>query len=200
MHKRRTKPAASRGRKKFPLKIGGKRRVSPYNSPPPSQSSPAEFVLDPEDGFYSYFPLDSQTMKRRGRPSRVIPSEVLNRAMDFRITLGGCRVWAQVRKKVMGAQTTEEIIEIFRPIANYSQKFLRAPATLLQAIQHRDFPKRNFERQIAFIADSLAADGRVTARRSREICRAERAKANYDPDQFLPSWQERQDDIARRRR
>jgi len=120
--------------------------------------------------------------------------------MDFRLILGHCGVWEKVREKVLAAQTVEKIIEVFRPIAYYGEKFLRAPATLLEAIEHRDFPKRNFERQIAFIADSLAADGRVTARRSREICRAERAKANYDPDQFLPSWQERQADIGRRRR
>jgi hypothetical protein len=200
MHKRRTKTAASRGRKTFPLKNRAKSRFPSYNSPPPPQSFPVEFDYDAESVFDPLFPLDSQTAKRRGRPSRVILSEVLNRSMDFRHTLGHCGVWAQVREKLMGAQTTEDITEAFRPVIHYGQKFLREPATLLEAIKHRDFPKRNFESQIAFIADSLAADGRVTARRSREICRAELAKAGRDPDEWLPSWQERQADIARRRR
>lgn len=201
MRRPRTKTAARKGRKKFPLKIGPKPPVSPYNSPPPPQSLPVELDYEDESASNPLFPLDTLTARRRGRPSRVIVSWVLGRAMDCRLTLGHCGVWAEVREKVMGAQTAEHIAEIFRAAVishSFAEKFLRQPATLLEAIKHRDFPKRNFERQIAFIADSLAADGRVTARRSREICRAERAKAGRDADEWLPSWQDKQDDIWRR--
>ena len=50
------------------------------------------------------------------------------------------------------------------------------PDLMLQALGHRDFPKSRVDRQIEVIADSLAALGAVTRRRSRQICRRERRR------------------------
>ena len=47
---------------------------------------------------------------------------------------------------------------------------------VIKVLQERKFPKRQ-EAQINFLADSLAALGRVRPRRSRDICGEERAEA-----------------------
>jgi len=57
--------------------------------------------------------------------------------------------------------------------------------------------KRNIQAQIALIPRLLAADGRVTARRSGEIRMPQRARAARDPDEWLPSWERRQHEIWR---
>jgi len=47
---------------------------------------------------------------------------------------------------------------------------------ILKVLRDPDFPKRDREARINFLADSLAARGAVTPRTSRDICARERAK------------------------
>ena len=47
---------------------------------------------------------------------------------------------------------------------------------IVLVIRDPDFPKKRPDRQIAFFADSLAARGGVSPRRSRDICEKERGR------------------------
>ena len=57
----------------------------------------------------------------------------------------------------------------------YREQFARIPSLILKTIRDSKFPKRR-NAQINFLADSLAAWGAVSPRRSRDICGNERAK------------------------
>jgi hypothetical protein len=50
---------------------------------------------------------------------------------------------------------------------------------ILKIIHDRRFPRVRAKAQIAFLADSLGAQGAVTPRRSREICAEERTKKSH---------------------
>jgi hypothetical protein len=68
--------------------------------------------------------------------------------------------------------------QFFEGQAVYDRDFMPALALLvLSVLRDPKFPKRKREARINFLADSLAGLGRVTARRSRDICEQERAKA-----------------------
>src|SRR5580704_6436648 len=112
-------------------------------------------------------PIDTFSEERgRGRPQRVIPSEILGRAENYQGIFR--QIWKDVGKPLQEARTEPKILEIlekggtqiiseFRPIADL----------ILRVLRDRKFPKRE-ESQINFLTDSIAAFGRVGARRSRE--------------------------------
>lgn len=130
----------------------------------------------------------------RGRPRRVDPEETVGRAMNFRIILGNCGVWAQVSDALLRARTEADVVGAFSAAsAYYADKFTRGTMAglLMAALNDRDFPKSRTEAQIAFLADSLAAAGDVSPRRSRQICREERRRTGASPDEYLPSWDEK---------
>lgn len=58
----------------------------------------------------------------------------------------------------------------------YKDEFKHISSFLLSVVHDPDFPKRDREARINFLADSLAARGAVTPRTSRDICAKERAK------------------------
>ena len=82
--------------------------------------------------------------------------------------------WASA---LMAARTTEDAMRTVESAPLHFQNEFRSLVPLiLQVLQERDFPKRQ-ENKFDFLADSLAARGEVSPRRSRDICQEERLKA-----------------------
>ncbi len=117
--------------------------------------------------------LDIVSGKRgRGRPG-VRTSEIAGRSYHYRLLFG--QIWNWVGEKLVQAKTEEEVIKAFEPSEYYKQEFLGVTSLILRIIRDPQFPKRS-QTQINFLADSLAARGTVSPRRSRDICGEERAK------------------------
>ena len=131
-------------------------------------------------------PLDTFSVKRlRGRPQKVIPSEIRGRADNYRWILND--MWDQLWPLLTQAQTNEDVITAFNQGASpYAQQFVPTLAGLIiEVMRERRFPKRRKSR-INFLADSLAARGMARPRRSRDICADERAKQrNKSPHKII---------------
>ncbi len=130
----------------------------------------------PEKVLDSSFPGEAR--RARGRPG-VLPSEVGGRSYNYRLILGF--VWDKLRDPLLKTGSEEEVIRVFTDYARpYTQDFVPALTSLiLKVIRDPEFPKRP-ETQMNFLADSLAARGLVSPRRSRDICEQERnKKVNY---------------------
>ncbi len=114
---------------------------------------------------------------KRGRPAAICPSEVRNRGDNYRLIFG--QIWNVVGQPLLKAQTEQEVLQALEKDSRYAPEF-RADATLiLEVLRERKFPKRR-NAQIGFLADSLAARGVTSARRSRDICERERnEKVHY---------------------
>ena len=110
----------------------------------------------------------------RGRPQRIDPSEVVNRADDYRGTLGA--MWDQFWLQVSVAQTEQDVANAIQNSPPYQRgQFVPSAPVILEIIKSAGFPKRQ-QTRINYLADSLAARGVVTPRRSRDICVRERLR------------------------
>lgn len=111
--------------------------------------------------------------QKRGPKARVKPSEVLGRAENFVGILS--QVWDRLWPLLSKAQTEDEVTKAFQEGARpYDQNFVPSLSQLLIGVlKETTFPRRAKSMQ-RFIADSAAALGDVTARRSRDICAQER--------------------------
>lgn len=111
--------------------------------------------------------------KKRGPKPRVRPSEVLGRAENFREILR--QVWDRLWPLLSKAQTEDDVTKAFHDGASpYDRTFVPSLSPLLMGVlKEATFPQRPRSMQ-RFIADSVAALGDVTARRSRDICAQER--------------------------
>jgi hypothetical protein len=120
--------------------------------------------------------LDTVSQKgRRGPKPKVDASVVRGRADNFRGLLDN--VWDRLWPQLSQAQTADDVIRAFREQYPGEHEFMPDLASLvLKVLKERTFPKRRIP-QINFMADSLAGLGRVTGRRSRDICADDRAKA-----------------------
>lgn len=121
-------------------------------------------------------PLDTASEKRRpGRRARVRPSEIVGRADNNRWILN--QVWDRLWPLLSKAQTEEEVVKAFQEGASpYDRGLMPLAGLFIKVMNEPKFPTRR-QARINFLADSLAADGCVTPRRSRDICEQERAKA-----------------------
>jgi hypothetical protein len=118
--------------------------------------------------------LDAFSKKRsRGRPYKIRASEVSGRAYNYRLIFG--QIWDAVGERLLKANTEEEVLQVFEPLA-YKEEFKHIASLILKVLREPDFPKRDKEARINFLADSLAARGVVTPRTSRDICARERAE------------------------
>jgi hypothetical protein len=118
--------------------------------------------------------LDAFLGKRaRGRPYKIRASEVSGRAYNYRLIFG--QIWDAVGVRLLKADTEEEVLQVFELLA-YKEEFKHIASLILKVLRESDFPKRDKEARINFLADSLAARGAVTPRTSRDICARERAK------------------------
>ncbi|MGB7081941.1 MAG: hypothetical protein WBD54_09920 [Candidatus Acidiferrales bacterium] len=122
--------------------------------------------------------LDTHAEKRgRGRPRWVDPGETKARGDNYQGIFN--MVWDTLYPLLSKAQTDEEVIRSFEEGAgSYSRHFMPKFAPLvLKVLRERTFPKKGTT-QANFMADSLAAYGDVSARRSRDICQQERLKGH----------------------
>jgi hypothetical protein len=119
-------------------------------------------------------PLDTGFAKRgRGRPARVRPSEIANRAYDYRLIFN--QVWDRLWPLLSKAQTQEEVFMAFQAGSNpYERDFVPVLTLAHRVLRDPKFPKTR-DAQINFLAGSLAALGRISPRRSRDICAEVRA-------------------------
>ncbi len=121
-------------------------------------------------------PLDMVFPRRgRGRPARVRASEIRGRADNYRGILN--EVWDRLWPLLSASNSEEDVIKAFHAGASpYDREFVPSLAGLvLRVLRDRKFPKRR-DAQIGFVADSLAGLGRVSLRRSRDICERDRAE------------------------
>ena len=134
---------------------------------------PEKASLRPQKGL----DIDSRK-RRRGRPRKVIPSETRGRADNYRGIFN--QIWDRLWPSLSQAQTESDVIKAFEQDGQpYAREFVPALASVVLAvIREPSFPKRRKAR-INFLADSLAAYGWVSPRRSRDICHRERAKEKH---------------------
>lgn len=121
-------------------------------------------------------PLDtSSPKKQRGRPPRMRGSEIWGRAENYRGIFK--YIWDALRTPLLEAGTEDEVIQAFEKYGQaYAREFIPHQAGLiLKVIHDPNFPKTP-EPQMNFLADSIAALGRVSPRRSRDIAAQERAR------------------------
>ena len=117
---------------------------------------------------------DPSEKRPRGRPARVKPSEVRGRADHFALIFE--QEWEMTGAPLMQARTRERVLEALSKMPEYRRLDFQSLADLIAGtVSDPKFPKRR-DPQIRFLADSLAALGRVSARRSRDICSANRAQ------------------------
>ena len=118
--------------------------------------------------------LDTSFERRgRGRPPRMKASEVCGRAYNYRIIFG--QLWDKIGNRLLGAETTDGIVQTLAE-TSYDREFESLAPLILNVVHEPDFPRRDNNAQVNFLADSLAARGELTARTSRDICARERAK------------------------
>ncbi len=121
-------------------------------------------------------PLDTISEKRRrGRPG-VRPSEIRNRGDSYRLIFD--QNWKKIGKPLLKAQSEEEVIRAFDFAPSYKQDFSIIAGLILRVLKEPKFPKRT-QPQINFLADSLAGRGKISPRRSRDICEQERKKKQH---------------------
>lgn len=111
--------------------------------------------------------------RSRGRPYKVRASEVSGRAYNYRLIFS--QTWDVLGEHLLKATTEEEVLRAFERTA-HKEEFAGIALLFLAVLHDPDFPKRDKEARINFLADSLAARGAVTPRSSRDICARERAK------------------------
>ena len=106
--------------------------------------------------------------------------------MDWRLKLAPGWKQPDVKAKLLTAKSEQDVKDAFQLMGSYNTEHCASgnlPRTILEALKDRDFPKIEEDAQIAFIADSMAARGDVSARRSRQIVRRERKRQNRDRDE-----------------
>jgi hypothetical protein len=112
--------------------------------------------------------LDVVFPKRgRGRPYKVLASEVSGRAYNYRLIFS--QTWEKIGDKLLRSQTDEDVIRSFETTP-YQWEFQALAPLILQVLHENDFPKKRAKAQTIFLAESLAARGEVSPRTSRDIC------------------------------
>jgi hypothetical protein len=149
---------------------------------PPCGRMSAEFETPDYDDLQIQKVLDMAS-KKRGRQPQVIPSEVFGRAENYRQIFRRQGVWEALYPLLSKAQSGADVERAFTEInalgiyVGDQHHFIPYLVDLIaQVIHDPDFPKKRPDRQIAFFADSLAARGGVSPRRSRDICEKERGR------------------------
>jgi hypothetical protein len=118
--------------------------------------------------------LDTFFQKRgRGRPWKIRAAEVVGRADNYRGILES--VWERIWPGFSEANSEDDIVAALKNAVPYDTEFTPSALLILAVLKERGFPKRQWAR-INFLADSIAARGVVTPRRSRDICASERAR------------------------
>ena len=110
-----------------------------------------------------------------GRPACMPVSEIAGRSYNLRLQFG--QIWDTVGENLMRAQTGEDVLKALVLAGQYWRNELgpgTIPSFILTILRDPKFPKKRRQQQINFLADSLAAWGTLSPRRSRDICEQER--------------------------
>ena len=114
----------------------------------------------------------------RGRPREIDPHIVVGTADTWRVQFA--QFWPKLGPRLLAAQSPEDVASAFREEAALISAGLDPHWELILKIRNDPrFPRARSKSQIHFLADSVAGQGFVTPRRSREICAEERAKKRY---------------------
>ena len=123
-------------------------------------------------------PRSNFSLKRgRGRPVRVVASSVRGQADNYRVWFA--RIWDELEGAILTAQTEQDVQNVIPG----NCELIRLAPLILKVAKDKRFPKRRKAR-IRFLADSVAGQGLVTFRRSRDIC-AEHRKADTERHQII---------------
>jgi hypothetical protein len=152
-------------------KSRAKRRALPQNTPSPVRKTSAEIKGGKRPPKLQL----TQIGKKRGRKSQVRVSEICNRAYDFKLILEGDRKrinWVQL----LAAVSEEDLqVALKETQGRARERLLYKPEIFLTALKDKKFPKLDRDAQEQFIADSLASEGLVSVRRSRDIVQRDRS-------------------------
>ena len=121
-------------------------------------------------------PIDTFREKRgRGRIPNMPLSEVQTRGYHYTQMLEG--LWDRIEAPLLAAQSEDDVKAAFsgEGYSHEQQEFVPLAALILQVLREKKFPKKRKPR-IRFLAESLAGRGRVSPRRSRDICERERTE------------------------
>jgi len=117
--------------------------------------------------------------KKRGRKG--IDRYIVERSADnYRRLL--TTAWPKLSGLLLPAESPDDVTKAFQEgakIMNVNVLVPRLSTFIFDIIHDPRFPHARAKAQIKFLADSLGADGAVTARRSREICAEERAVVRH---------------------
>jgi len=118
--------------------------------------------------------LDSTFPKRGpGRPRDIDPVAAWGRAENQRGILRN--VWERLSPNLLKAERQEHVVQAIQEAIPGESEFTPLAPLIFRVIKDEDFPTTP-KGQISFLADSIAALGLVSFRRSRDICAEERAR------------------------
>ncbi len=150
-----------------------KRRKFPRNSASPDATKSAQFRKSSK----ASKTLLTSTPKKRGPKQRAVPSMVLGTSNRYRLVLEDCK--EQINwKTLVKASSEDDIQKAFEnvPESIKQRLFLVKPHVYLACVHESTFPRKNQDAQIRYLCDSIAAEGFVSTRRSRDICYQERKR------------------------
>ncbi len=115
------------------------------------------------------------TRKWPGRKPRVVPFNVAAQAKRLAFLLKECKEeidW----DRLLGAKTEEDVRSAFQRVTMESLLLLARPDLVLGWLREGKFPRQRREFLIRHLADSLAGEGLVSFRRSRDLAARQRQK------------------------
>ncbi len=124
---------------------------------------------------FSFMSKDLPTHKGPGRKPRVVPFNVAAQAKRLAFYLRECKEeidW----DRLLSAKTEEDVRSAFQRVTMESLLLLARPDLVLGWLREGRFPKHRRVFLIRHLADSLAGEGLVSFRRSRDLAARERRK------------------------
>ena len=112
----------------------------------------------------------------RGRKWTVVPSAVWGRATEYRGLFA--HIWHELSPLLLKSESEGDVVRAFQSAIPGGTEFPPQAALIFTVLKDRNFPKRKQSR-IDFLADSIAGQGKVTPRRSRDICATERKREKH---------------------
>jgi hypothetical protein len=159
-------------RHKTSAKLKPKRRKLPQNPPPVSRGISAKLGSGQETANRAL----TASEETRGRKRRIHAENVVRAANDLLNILETCR--DQIDWSMLEIAKTEEAAALaFERVAPpYRERLNLWLAAIPEWALEGKFPKKNFERKMRHLADSIAAEGFLTPRRCRDVCLEERKR------------------------
>ena len=129
-------------------------------------------------------PVKKKSKAKNNRPQRSADKPALGRpGVDRTLTLQTAdqfrtmlpEAWPRLSPALLAARSPEDVTKAFESCGLLSTSFVpHWSGLILETVQDRRFPRVRAKAQIEFLSDSLGAQGKVTPRRSREICAEQR--------------------------